>query len=180
MNELSFITDASLRKTVEDSIEYTYVLFEESKKKTDNKLFAEETYRVIILYVVSVIEAILLYLYKKGGYEMKYTDYKFINTLPEAYRHEKSDGCRIIVAVQKDINKSEHQIGLSDLVNYFRDEKKIIKSTSEEILEINDLRNTFHLNKPRGKIICDIKQVERALKLLVYIIQKAPKGLLAK
>ena len=61
MNELDFISDATLRKRVEDSIEYIYVLFDDAKK-TENKLFQEETYRVIVLYVVSIIEAILLYL----------------------------------------------------------------------------------------------------------------------
>ncbi len=180
MNELDFIKDPSLRKTVKDSIDYTYVLFEESKKKTDNKLFEEETYRVIVLYVISVIEAILLYLYKKGGYEMTYLDYKFINTLPEAYRHENSPGSRVIVAVEKSISKTEHQIGLSDLVNFFREQKKILTPTAKKILEINNLRNTFHLSKPREKIVCDITQVEQALKLLVYVIQKAPKGLLVR
>lgn len=180
MNELDFITDTSLRKTVKDSIDYTYILFEESKKITDNKLYEEETCRVIVLYIVSVIEAILFYLYKKGGYEMMYLDYKFVNTLPEDYRHKNSQGSRVVVAVQKSINKTDHQIGLSDLVNFFKDHKKLLKPTAKEILEINDLRNTFHLNKPRKKIICDVAQVERALKLLVYVIQKAPKTLLAK
>lgn len=179
MNDLDFITDATLRKTVKDSIDYIYVLFEELKGKTANKLYQEETHRVIILYVVSVIEAILLYLYKKGEYEMTYLDYKYINTLPEGYRHDTCPGSRVIVAVQKNTSKAEHQIGLADLVNYFLDQKKIIKSTATEILAINDLRNTFHLNKPR-KITCDVAQVERALKLLLYVIQKSPSALLKK
>jgi len=179
MDDLNFITDATLRKTVKDSIDYIYVLFEELKGKTANKLYQEETHRVIVLYVVSVIEAILLYLYKKGEYEMTYLDYKYINTLPEGYRHEGSKGSRIIIAVQKSVGKVEHQIGLADLVKYFSDQKKIIKVTATEILAINDLRNTFPLNKPR-KVTCDISQVERALKLLVYVIQKSPKALLKK
>lgn len=180
MDDLDFITEATLRKTIKDSIDYTYVLFEELKNKTGNKLYQEETYRVIVLYVISVIEAVLFYLYKKCGYEMTYLDYKYVNQLPVGYHHKDAQGAQIVIAVRRNVSKAEHQISLNDLVIFFKAQKRIIKSTADEILAINDLRNTFHLNKPREKIACDIEQVERALKLLVYVIEKAPKALLAK
>lgn len=67
MRDLDFIKDKELRKTLEDSIEYIYALFEQSKDSKQKKSYQEETYRVIILYVVSAIEAILLYFYKARG-----------------------------------------------------------------------------------------------------------------
>jgi|SRR3989344_6819346 len=179
-DELDFITDNILRKTIEDSVEYVHVLSEESKKEDKSALYKEETYRVIILYIVSIIEAILLYLYKKHGDTITYLDYKFINTLPEDYHHASNRESRVVVAVQKTIEKSEHQIGTSDLVSFFKEKKLMKKETAEEILKINDLRNTLHLNKPREKTICDVAQVESALKLLVYVIQRAPKSILKK
>jgi hypothetical protein len=180
MDGLDFITDASLRKTVGDSIEYTYLLFEESKRRTDNKLYQEETCRVIVLYVVSIIEAILLFFYKKGGYQIPHIDYKYVEILPEKYTHMEASGDRVVVAIQKRGNKEEFQIGLKSLADFLESQKLISKRAASEILAINNLRNTFHLSKPRGKIACGVRQVERALKLLVYIIERSPKGLLKK
>ncbi len=81
MAGLDFIKDTALRKTLEDSIEYIYALFEQSKIAGQKKLYQEETHRVIILYVVSAIEAVLLYFYKVRGEKIEYTEYKFVQTL---------------------------------------------------------------------------------------------------
>ncbi|GEM_PF-924432 len=178
MDDLLFITDGSLRKTIEDSIDYTYFLFEESKKRSDKKLYQEEACRVIILYTVSIIEAILLYFYKKGGYQASYTEYKYIASLPEGYGHKEASGGHVVIAVQRQVNVEEYKITLKVLVDYFKDQKLVSKQITKEILAINDLRNTFHLSKSREKISCNVTQVERAFKLLVYAIQKAPKDLI--
>ena len=177
-DELDFITDNTLRKTIEDSIEYVYVLTEESKKKEDRSaLYKEETYRVIILYIASIIEAILLYLYKRQSDKITYTYYKFINPLHEDYQHASDRESPVIIAVQKTVEKVEHQIGMFELVSFFKEKKFMKEETAEEILKINNLRNTLHLNKPREGNACDITQVEASLKLLVYTIRRAPKSM---
>ncbi len=175
--ELDFISDDTLRKTIEDSIEYVYVLMEESKKEDKSILYKEETYRVIVLYIVSVIEAILLYLYKRQNDKITYIDYKFINLLPEDYQHVSDCESRVIIAIQKITEKFDHQIGMFELVSFFKEKKFMKKETAEEILKINNLRNTLHLNKPRDESVCDIFQVEVSLKLLVYIIKRASKSI---
>lgn len=118
MNDLDFIKDIELRKTLEDSIEYIYALFEQSKD-VEKELYREETYRVIILYVISAIEAVLLYFYKERGEKIEYTEYKYIQTLPSDYGHLKKPGLPVAVAVQERLEKQEHQIGLHDLVMFF-------------------------------------------------------------
>lgn len=173
MKDLDFIKDEELHKTIEDSIEYIYVLFEQSKNNAQKELYLEETRRVIILYVVSVIEAILLYFYKARGEKIEYPEYKFIHTLPLEYEHHKKAGLPVIIAVQEKVEKQEHQIGLHDLVVFLGDKKLMQDKTADAILELNDVRNTFHLNKPRAKN-CDVKRVESALQLLVHTIEKAP------
>ena len=120
MTELDFITDITLRRTIEDSVEHTLVLYKETKEETKSKLYKEETYRVIVLYTAAIIEAVLLYLYKKHGEEMTYLDYKFIKQLPLEYRHVGSAGSLVVVAVQKSVKKAEHQIMMSDLVAFLR------------------------------------------------------------
>lgn len=176
MNDLDFINDPKLRKTLEDSIEYIYALYERSKSDGLHKLYQEETYRVIILYVVSAIEAISLYFYKVRGDKIQYAEYKFVNVLLPEYEHTGKKGLPVVVAVQEKIEKKEHQLGVHELVTFFRDKKLMTRKTAEDILDINDVRNTFHFSKLRTKT-CDLKRVERALQLLVHTIKNAPKSL---
>ena len=170
MTDLDFITDTKLRKTVEDSIEHTYVLLKETKEDSKSARYKEETYRVIVLYTVAVIETVLLYLYKRSGEGMTSIDYKFIKTLPSEYCHSSEIGSKVVVAVQKITNKPEHKIGMQDLVSFFKDKKVMKKETVDKLISINDIRNTFHLSKSRDGMVCDIEQVEVALKMLVYVI----------
>lgn len=173
MKDLDFIKDPELRKTIENSIEYIYALYEQSKSGEQNELYQEETRRVIILYVVSTIEAILLYFYKLRGKKIEYTEYKFVQILPSEYVHKEKADLPVVIAVQEKLEKPEHQIGLHDLVLFFKTRKLIQEKTADNILELNDIRNTLHFNKPRSKN-CDVKQVEAAFQLLVYTIERAP------
>lgn len=179
MNDLGFIKDVELRKTLEDSIEYIYALFERSKDDGQKELYKEETHRVIVLYVISAIEAVLFYFYKERGEKIEYSEYKFIQTLPSEFIHSEKKGLPVVIAVQEKIEKLEHQIGLHELVKFFRIKKLIQEKTATDILELNDVRNTFHFSKPRAKR-CDLARVESALQLLVYTLEKAPKALRKK
>lgn len=176
MDELDFIKDKELRKKLEDSIEYIYALFEQSKDDGQKKLYQEETYRVIILYIVSAIEAVLLYFYKVRGEKIEQTEYKFIQALPLQYGHIGKPGLPVIIAVQEKIEKREHQLGMHELITYFKGKKLIKEQTATDILDMNDVRNTFHFNKPRAHE-CDLKRVEKALQLLLHTIENAPKTL---
>lgn len=177
MSDLDFIEDITLRKTLDNSIEYIYALFEQSKNKGENKLYQEETNRVIILYVVSAIEAVLLYFYKVRGEKITYPEYRFVESLPEGYIHKDKAESPVVVAVQETMEKKEHQIRLNDLATFFKEKKLIQEKTVDEILGLNALRNTFHFNKPRTDFVCDLNRVESALQMLVRTLQKAPKAL---
>ena len=176
MDTLDFIKDPALRKTLEDSIEYIYALFEQSKADGQKSLYQEETYRVIILYVVSAIEAVLLYFYKVRGEKIEHYEYRFVQTLPTEYQHSKKDGLPIVVAVQDRVESREHDLGIHALVTFFRSKKLIQERTAQDILDMNNVRNTFHFSKMRAQK-CDIQRVEKALQLLVHTIQNAPKAL---
>ena len=176
MNDIDFIKDEELKKRLEDSIEYIFALFEQSKDAGQKERYQEETYRVIILYIVSVIEAVFLYFYKVRGEKIEYVEYKFVQVLPSEYEHREKKGLPVVVAIQEKLEKQEHQIGLHDLVIFFKTKKLMQEKTANDILELNDVRNTFHLNKPRAKN-CDLKRVESALQLLVYTLEKAPEAL---
>jgi len=176
MGDLDFIKDKELRKTLEDSIEYIYTLFKQSKDDEQKKLYQDETYRVIILYVVSAIEAVLLYFYKVRGEKIEYLEYKLVHTLPSQYGHSDKVGLPVVIAVQEKVEKREHQLGIHELVTFFKGKNLMQEKTAKDILDMNDVRNTFHFNKPRAQI-CDLKRVEKALQLLVHTIENAPKAL---
>lgn len=179
MSDLDFIQDLELRKTMTDSIEFIYALLAQSKDNGQKDLYKEETYRVIILYVVSAIEAVLLYIYKTRGEKIPYLDYKHIQILPKEFEHKDKIGSPVIVAIQEKTDRQDFQLGPRELVNFFKDKKIIEETIATEILELNDTRNTLHFSKPRTKK-CDLTQVESALKMLVYVIDRAPKALQKK
>ncbi len=175
MNDLSFIQDAPLKKTLEDSIEYIYTLVEQAKRE-GNPLFQEETYRVIILYVVSAIEAVLLYLYKTRGEKDMYIEYRYVHNLPTSYGYKEKPDLQMVVAVTEQVEKQEFQLGMNDLVKFFKKKNILKEETAKDILEINDVRNTFYFSKTRTKK-CDLQRVEAALQLLLYTLERAPKAL---
>ena len=176
METLDFIKDRELKSTLEGSVEYLYVLYEQSKDKEQKELFSEETRRVMILYVVSVIEAILLYVYKRQDGVIEKNEYKFVKPLPETFSHSKKKECPVVVAVQEKVEKKDHEIGLHELVRFFKSKGLMREDTMSDILEMNDVRNTFHFSKPRRNS-CSINRVEKAMQLLVYTIERAPKAL---
>ncbi len=171
MDDFDFIRNENLRVIIKGSIEYIYALLEGLKNGEKSELYREETYRTIILYVISIIEAILLYFYKEINGKIEYSEYKFMQYLSENYICKEKDNLPIIVAAEEKIVKKDYQISLHDLVKFFRGKKLIRREKADEILELNDIRNTFHFNKPRDKG-CNINHVERALKLLVHTIKK--------
>ncbi len=179
MDYLGFIGDVDLRERLRDSIQYVFTLYEYSKSSDFHKLYTEETYRVIILYVVSAIEAVLLYFYKERGEKIENIEYKFVQELSPQYEHNQRKGLPVVIAVQERVNKKEHQLGLRELVTFFKDKKLIREATADGILDMNEVRNTFHFNKQREKK-CDLDLVEKALNLLKHTIENAPKALMQK
>ena len=99
-----------------------------------------------------------------------------MQTLPPQYGHSGKVGLPVVVAVQEKMQKQEYQIGIHELVNFFKSKKLMQEKTARDILDMNDVRNTFHFTKPRIQP-CDLKRVEKALKLLVHTIERAPKSL---
>lgn len=132
MGDLSFISDVQLRNTLENSIEYIYALYEQSKDANQIPLYQEETYRVIILYVISAIEAVLLFFYKQRGEKIEYTEYKINQRLAPDFIHKEKKDLPLVIAVQEKKEKKDSQIGINDLVNFFL-KKKLIRKKQQKI-----------------------------------------------
>jgi len=169
MSDLDFIKDGELRKTLEDSFEYVLALYTLTKDPKQSEIFRNETYRVIIIYVVSFIEAVLLYRYREGGVKFKSYEYKYIQSLVDEYKHIQKPNSQVVIAVQENVEKKDHQIGLNDLVILFKKNKVLKAKTADNILDINEIRNTLHFNKPRTKNF-DLNMVNKALQLIIVIL----------
>ncbi len=170
-----FIKNKNLEEILYKSIYYIYYLDEQSKI-IENESHKEETRRVTILYVISIIEAILFYFYKQCEVKIIKIEYTDICTLPKNYINNKKEKSSVVVAVQNIKERKDETIGLVELINFFKERGKIKDDTVKQIIEINNIRNTFHLNKVRDKV-CDIKNVESAIALLIHTIKNAPNSL---
>lgn len=173
--DFEFIKDSALRKKIEDSVEYIFALYEEAKRGDKNELFKTETFRVIILYTVSIIEAVLLYIYHQRESRMVKEEHKEIQTLENQYKNTHVEG-RVVVSVVKKSEKKDIEIRFQEIVKFLQNEKVLRSETADRMLEINDTRNTFHLRKERMSP-CTVGEVEGALELLLYVLGNAPKSI---
>jgi hypothetical protein len=178
MDTLQFIADDSVRDKIRDAIDYSLMLREQSKNLSYGELFQEETNRVIVLYIASTIEAILLYIYSKRTEKMTATEYKHVSLLPSEYVHTGKGG-NVVVAVATLRDRKEFEIGLKELIVHFNSLGIVKKETYDNILELNDLRNTHHLSKSRTKK-CSVDDVERFYKLLLHTLENSRRLLIAK
>ncbi len=171
--ELGFIKDQLLRQRTEDSVEYIYAIYEESKGIGKNDLYRTETYRVIILYTVSIIEAILFYIYETRDNKITKTEYKEKSFLPSTYINDKVSG-KTIVATEKISEKTESEISLKELVQFLKAEKVLKYETSQDLLKIIQMRNSVHLRQKTSSRH-SIEEIEKSLELLSYILKHAPR-----
>jgi hypothetical protein len=173
---LIFIKNKDLRKTVEDAIDYIYIIFGDAADSKSG-IYKEETYRVIILYIVAIIEAILLYVINERRDTIKTVKYKKPRELSKKIKHLDHLDEKLVIAIQYKGCKKDEEIGVQDLVRFMKKNKFMATSIAEGILKINKVRNTFHLSKSRGNMVVDKAKVEKAFSLLYKIIEGGPKAL---
>jgi len=170
--DLDFIKDTNLRGRVEHSIKYIFVL-NEDVRNNQSRIFVAETNRVIVLYTISIIEALLHEAYDSIPEHITATEYKDVSLLKKDYIHKKYQSEEVVIAVRTLVEKSTRTISFSDLLDFF--ETRMLKTaTVIRLRKLNDLRNSFHLRKG-GVVNCTITHVEEALQLLDLTLTKIPK-----
>lgn len=157
IKSLDFITDTTIRNKIEEAIETNSFLYLMERDHKFDAGTSKEIRRIIILYSASIIEAILLFLYKKKKFSSQKTYYSEIHTLPTKY--QQNNESRIVIATQIKKQREERELMLDVLVDFFFDEKIINKVLKSKIDKARDIRNTFHLSKSRKGIHCGVKAV---------------------
>ncbi|MEK7502305.1 MAG: hypothetical protein AAB609_02160 [Patescibacteria group bacterium] len=157
-NDLSFISDLSLRKKIIDAIETIsgLYLFEQDAKYALG--LKKEIRRVLILYSASIIEAVLLYLYNKGKFSLSKIDYSDVRVLPNPYQFDQS--FKLVIAKQIEIPKKDRELMLDVLLKFFSEKKIISKELEKNIKKVKDFRNTFHLSKSRSGLLVSTRMVQ--------------------
>ncbi len=168
---MDFITDISLRRKIEDAIEIGSFLYLKRNEKGVSKGFASEICRMEILYAASIIEAVLLYLFKKQKELLPKTDYKDIHILPGTYQSTTSS--RLVIARQIQIPRLDRELMLDNLLDFFFKKGFIKRRLKLKIDRARTVRNTFHLAKSRKGIRCDAASVNAAYDTVVEVFSAA-------
>lgn len=156
-----FISDQNVRSNIIDSIDFSSALQLISEKiPQENR---EESYRTIILYAASIIEALLLYYLSEKNLFLSEDKFIHISILPNQFQNDLGE---IVVAIRKTVKRNDADF--SKVIDFL--EKMLGKNLAKNIHKIRETRNTFHLLKTRTKI--QEKDVEHANATLLKLVKK--------
>lgn len=158
--DFSFISDINLRRKLVEAIQTTSELYLVQQDPNYSAL-AKEIRRMIVLYCASIIEAVLLYLYKKNRFEITKLEYRDVQTL--AQRFQLDSHCKFVIASQMNVPRHERELMLDLLLKLFVDKNIIPTQLGEKIEKAKAIRNTFHLAKPRSGMSIGQPGVKTAL-----------------
>lgn len=160
---LDFITPSTLRSNIKESLSYVGFLY--TLSETIDTVYKDETIRTIVLYNSAVVEALLLFRAKKRKIKFPEEKFTYTHSIPKIFQQDKKN---IILALHTTTEKPENRVWFRDLV---REQKDFLgKKLSQNIIEMYDIRNTFHLSKKRSGL--DSKKVESSSKLVLDVIKK--------
>lgn len=98
---MDFIKDSGLREKIKNAMNYSAWLYKFINESEQDDLIKEESYRVIILYVHSCIEATLINFYENYVLEkIEYKEYTNIQVLNEIYQNKNNLNSFSVLAIQ--------------------------------------------------------------------------------
>jgi hypothetical protein len=165
-NDFNFITPKSLRMNVVESVKFATFLWILAQKI--EREFQDETLRTVILYNIAVIEALLLFRIKKEKISFSDPEYKYVTALPNSY---KINGADLIVAHRVMKVRGESRIWLYEMIK--KQEKFLGKNLSEEITDLQNIRNTFHLSRKRASL--SFEKAESSFDTVLKVVNKLRK-----
>lgn len=166
-----FVKNVELRKNIIDSIPFlSYLWLLASANKEGN---TQEMFRTFILYNASIIEALLLDYCQTHGIIFTKVEYSNDCELSASYQlhidGNKYQKGKIVISTRHEIEKRGRDITFVDMIEKLKG--FLDKELVNDIRELNDIRNTFHLSKERKKAITK-KDAEKASTTLLELSQK--------
>lgn len=178
-DDLLFISDIYLRKKIVNAIGTISGLYLVERDEKYPPELSKEIRRTIVLYAASIIEALLLFLYKKCGKQQFKVNYNNVYSLPSSL--QISTQYKLIVAKQVKIPKEERELTLDVLLKFYTNEEKIIsKELAAKIEKAKDIRNTFHLSKPRSRLVANVNTIKLSAEAIYETIVVVKENLIKK
>ena len=160
-DSFDFISDQKVKNNIINSIGFSSTLWLLTERIPEAN--REESYRTIILYTASIIEALLLYYLSKKNLFLE--EEKFTHTAPLGSNFQNNLG-EVVVAIRK--MEKRPIPDFSKAIDFL--EKVLGKSLSKSLHKIRETKNTFHLLKSRKTI--KENDVEQANDILLKLVKK--------
>ncbi len=164
VDAFSFVTPKAFRANIIESVEFAAWLWVLAQEIEDT--YQDEMVRTVILYNMSVVEALLLSWAKrkkKKFFEDKYTDK---HTLPAEL--QGISGKELLIAHFSKIEKGDTRIWFHDLIA--EGKAMLGKDLHDRAVDLQDVRNTFHLSKVRRGL--SLKKAEDSFDVVLQVVNK--------
>ncbi len=166
-NTFDFITPKVLRHNIAESVRFAVWLWTMAEKVEPE--YQDEMVRTIVLYNIGIIEALLLFRAKKEKLIFYDEKYPHATLLAKVFQHTDQD---LIISYRTKKARDQSRIWLHELIKEQKDFLGV--SLHEQIVDLQDIRNTFHLAKPRT--ILSLKKAEKSFDLVLKLAEKIRKG----
>lgn len=165
----SFVTPKAFRTNIVESVEFVAWLWVLAQKIEEK--YQDESVRTVILYNMSIVEALLLFWakkHKKKFFEDKYTDK---HTLPTTF--QGATGKELLVVHFSRVEKNDTRVWFHDLI---AEGKQLLgKDLHDRVIDLQDIRNTFHLSKARRGL--SLKKAGNSFDVVLEVINKIKKDI---
>lgn len=169
---LAFISQKSLRSDIEDALSFAGWLI---SKKTKKEIHKRELYRVVVLYVASVVEALCSYLLDENVLKIEETKYKSPTTikLPDDISVPQGKILAVVWCNKKEICPPE--VSFKDAINKLMSSSILSEKFSKKLHALREKRNSQHLYKRATKNVStrDVNFSVKILSELLGIIRKS-------
>jgi len=165
----SFVTPKAFRTNIVESVEFVAWLWVLAQKIEEK--YRDESVRTVILYNMSIVEALLLFWAKKKKkkfFEDKYTDKHILPTELQGVTNKE-----LLVAHFSKMEKDDTRIWFHDLI---AEGKQLLgKDLHDRVVDLQDIRNTFHLSKTRRAL--SLKKSEESFDVVLEVVNKIKRDL---
>jgi len=165
----SFVTPKAFRTNIIESVKFVAWLWVLAQKIEDE--YQDETVRTVILYNMSIVEALLLFWTKKK--KKKFFEDKYTNkhTLPTEL--QGTGGKELLVAHFSRVEKEDTRVWFHDLIAECK--QFLGKDLHDRVIDLQGIRNTFHLSKTRRAL--SLKKAGVSFDVVLEVVNKIKRDL---
>lgn len=142
VDTFGFVLDKKLRADIEDVLNFSSYLVIAASRVSDRR-YKEEFYRVIVLYVASIVEALCMYLIAHKKIPLEKLEYKS----PQVVRimGVQVEGGELVVAKRCPAALNTREIPFVEAIRLLKGKRIISSSLQKSLNSLRSKRNSQHL-----------------------------------